>query len=83
MLPVQPGDLTDPARREFFSERAILRIVENGSPGTPMFGWKEVLTESSMRAVVAHLLTLTRPKLVTPQRDGPRGETLEPKDINR
>ncbi len=58
MLPIQPGNLTDPERAAYFSSRAKLWIVAEGSPGTPMFGWKEVLTEEDIRAVVAHLETL-------------------------
>ena len=58
LLPVPPGDLADPRRAAFFSERAKLRIVADGSPGTPMVGWKGVLTEADRRAVIAHLRTL-------------------------
>lgn len=58
MLPIQPGNLTDPERAAYFSGQAKLWIVAEGSPGTPMFGWKEVLTEEDIRAVVAHLGTL-------------------------
>ncbi|MCH8315431.1 MAG: cytochrome c [Planctomycetes bacterium] len=58
MLPIQPGNLTDPERAAYFSGQAKLWIVAEGSPGTPMFGWKEVLTEEDIQAVVAHLGTL-------------------------
>ncbi|MAD81029.1 MAG: hypothetical protein CMJ50_09345 [Planctomycetaceae bacterium] len=83
MLPVQPGDLTDPARHAFFSERAKLRIVAEGSPGTPMFGWKEVLTEEYVRAVVAYLSTLVRSELVTPVREKPKEAPVEPMEGDR
>lgn len=58
MLPTPPGNLTDPDRATYFSGQAKLWIVAEGSPGTPMFGWKEVLTEEDIRAVVAYLGTL-------------------------
>ncbi len=58
MLPVQPGDLTDPQRAAFFSEPAQIRIVKEGIEGTPMFGWKDVLEAEDLRAVVAYLRTL-------------------------
>ncbi|HJN13393.1 MAG TPA: cytochrome c [Pirellulaceae bacterium] len=83
MLPVQPGDLTDPARHAFFSEQAKLHIVAEGSPGTPMFGWKEILTEENMRAVVAHLATLVRSELVTPEREKSKAAPVEPKEGDR
>ena len=57
-LPVAPGDLTDPDRAAFFSERAELRIVAAGSAGTPMMAWKGVLSPRDLRAVIAHLETL-------------------------
>ncbi len=62
MLPTQPGNLSDPERAAYFSGRAKLWIVAEGSPGTPMFGWKEVLTEEDIEAVVAYLETLVRAK---------------------
>jgi mono/diheme cytochrome c family protein len=58
MLPIPPGSLKDPERAAFLSERAKLRIIRDGSEGTPMTGWKDVLTESEMRAVLAHVQTL-------------------------
>jgi len=60
ILPVEPGDLTDPARAGFYSDRAKLHIVANGSEGTPMIGWSEVLSEESLRATVAHIDVLIR-----------------------
>ena len=58
MLPVQPVDLADPEQAGFFSARANLWILSEGSPGTPMVAWKGVLDEASMRAVLAHMETL-------------------------
>ena len=40
LLPIAPGDLTDPERAAFFSERARLAIIADGIAGTPMVGWK-------------------------------------------
>ncbi|MDP6540067.1 MAG: c-type cytochrome [Planctomycetota bacterium] len=59
-LPVEPGDLADPARAGFFSERAKLSIVAEGSPDTPMTGWQEGLEERTMIAVLDHMRTLVR-----------------------
>jgi len=58
MLPIPPGSLKDPVRAAFLSDRAKLRIIRDGSEGTPMLGWKDVLTEPEMRAVFAHVQTL-------------------------
>jgi hypothetical protein len=60
-LPVEPGDLADPRRASFFSERAKLWILAEGSAGTPMTGWKEALDERMLIAVLAHMRTLVRP----------------------
>ncbi len=60
-LPVEPGDLADPERAAFFSERAKLWLVAEGSRGTPMTGWKEGLDEATMIAVLDHMRTLVRP----------------------
>ncbi|MQA90463.1 MAG: c-type cytochrome [Gemmatimonas sp.] len=37
----------------------ILRIIDNGMPGTAMPGWRETLGNSDRRALVAHLKTLS------------------------
>lgn len=58
LLPVPPGDLRDPVRARFFSERAKLAIIADGIEGTPMIGWKDLLNEAEMRGVLAHLRTL-------------------------
>ncbi len=72
MLPVPPGDLTDPEVDSFFSARGKLAIVTDGSPGTPMIGWKDVLEKESDRiAVLAYLQTL-----VTQSRDS---QSVNPK----
>lgn len=60
MLPVPPGDLTDPERAAFYSDAAKLRIVAEGSEGTPMFPWQDVLSDEDLLAVTSYLLTLTK-----------------------
>jgi mono/diheme cytochrome c family protein len=60
MLPVPPGDLTDPERAAFYSDAARLRIVAEGIDGTPMFAWRDVLGEEDLFAVTSYLLTLVR-----------------------
>ena len=44
----------------FYSDRARLTILSEGSEGTPMFGWKDILSESDRYAVLAHLRFLAR-----------------------
>ena len=58
MLAAEPGDLSDPERAAFFSERAKLWILAEGSPGTPMAAWNAVLDEPDMEALVAYMATL-------------------------
>jgi len=58
MLPVPPGNLRDPVRAAFYSDRAKLRIIRDGSEDTPMLGWKHVLNEPELHAVLAHARTL-------------------------
>ena len=60
MLPVPPGDLTDPERAAFYSDAAKLRIVAEGSEGTPMFPWRDILSEEDLFAVTSYLLILTK-----------------------
>jgi len=43
---VRPPDLADPATAAFFSDRAKLTIIDEGSAGTPMIGWGRMLDES-------------------------------------
>jgi mono/diheme cytochrome c family protein len=38
----------------------LLYVIRHGIPGTAMWGFKDRMTEDQMRAVVAHLRTLTR-----------------------
>jgi mono/diheme cytochrome c family protein len=59
-LLVAPGDLSDPARAAFFSERARLEIIRKGIPSTPMFGWEGTLGEDDLFAVFVALRYLNR-----------------------
>jgi mono/diheme cytochrome c family protein len=58
LLALEPGDLTDPERAEIFSDEERIEFITEGIEGTPMIGWKDVLSEEEIRAVYAYLRSL-------------------------
>ena len=58
-LSLPPPSLVDPRTRSFFSDRAKLEIITNGTYGTPMVGWNEMLDEEERLAVLHFLNTLS------------------------
>lgn len=50
-LAVGPGDFSDPLAASFFSDRARLEILRNGSPGTTMGAFSELLEEDDLAVV--------------------------------
>jgi len=58
-LSLPPASLVDPESRSFFSERAKLEIIADGTYGTPMVGWSEMLDEEERLAVLHFVNTLS------------------------
>jgi high-affinity iron transporter len=54
----RPASLVDPATAAFFSDRAQLRIIETGVPGTAMVGWADVLDAADRRNVFLHIRSM-------------------------
>lgn len=65
-LVAPPGDLSDPVRAAFLSDRARLQIVRDGIPGTPMVGWQAVLDDGQVLEVFHHVRSL----VASPRNDG-------------
>lgn len=55
-------DLTSPELQERMSDEAIARQVQHGSPNQKMPSFASVLSDAQVRAVVAHVRTLGRPR---------------------
>ncbi len=70
-LTVPPGDLTDPERAGFYSDAAKLEIMREGIAGSPMVGWREVVTDENLLAVFQYVRTLSDPSTM------PTGTTAE------
>ncbi len=49
-------------RGRTFSNRYLYRIIEEGIPASSMGGWKEVLTEAQIGALVAYIRSLAEPQ---------------------
>jgi mono/diheme cytochrome c family protein len=58
LLTTDPGDMTDRERAEFFSDRERIRFIADGMDGTPMIGWKEVLSDEEILAVYGYFCSL-------------------------
>jgi cytochrome c len=59
LLAIEPPDLTDPAQAGFFSDSAKLQIIADGLPGTPMIGWKSMLSEQERLDVLQFMRSLS------------------------
>lgn len=59
ILPIKPADHTNPEKMDTLSNDQILKIVRDGDPHSYMPGWKSVLTEAEIRAVVSYLRLLS------------------------
>jgi mono/diheme cytochrome c family protein len=70
-LAVPPADLSDPAQRSFFSERAKLEIVRQGIPGSAMIGWAGMVTDEESLGLVHFLGELVA-------ESGPPSKSAEP-----
>ncbi len=57
-LPQKPADFTDPAHSAYYSDQGRLYIIKNGVEGTPMVGWKDILSEEEILAVYAYVRSL-------------------------
>jgi mono/diheme cytochrome c family protein len=57
-LSLPPPSLADPETASFFSDQAKLEIIANGSYGTPMVGWSEMLNKEERLAVLHFVKTL-------------------------
>jgi len=60
LLGTPPPDLSDPTQAGYFSGRAKLLIVVEGSSGTPMIGWGQMLGEQERLEVLHFMETLVR-----------------------
>lgn len=55
-----PADLSNPAVANFYSEQARIEIIRNGIRGTPMKGWRGLLSEDDILAVFMYTRTLIK-----------------------
>ena len=58
MLRPPPSSLVDPQSAGFFSDRAQIEIIRNGSPGTTMIGWSGVLSDEDVQNVFFYTRSL-------------------------
>jgi mono/diheme cytochrome c family protein len=54
-LEVDPGDLTDTADLLFTTDHERMELIAEGLEGSPMIGWKDVLTDEEIAAVNAYM----------------------------
>ncbi len=55
LLTVDPGDLTDRNSLVFTTDHERMQVIAEGLPGSPMIGWKDVLSDEEIAAVNAYL----------------------------
>ena len=60
VLTTRPPDLTDPTTASFFSDQAKLKIIADGIPATPMFGWSLAMEDNEQIAVLHFMNTLVQ-----------------------
>jgi len=60
MLTVEPGDLTDPDAVAFATDPGRKQVIAEGIDGSPMIGWKEVLTDREIEVVNGYLRYLLK-----------------------
>jgi mono/diheme cytochrome c family protein len=60
LLTAEPGDLTDPERAEFFSDSDRIQFIADGMEGTPMIGWKDVLSDEEIVSVYGYFCSLAQ-----------------------
>jgi mono/diheme cytochrome c family protein len=54
----KPRDHTDAAYMNSRTDEQLLDVIRNGKPGTGMAGWKGVLSEQEIHAVLKHVRSL-------------------------
>lgn len=59
-LPTKPADFTDPEHSAYYSDAGRIHIIEKGSPGTPMVGWEQILSEEQIRSVYGYVKSLRK-----------------------
>jgi len=58
LLMIAPGDLTDPETLVFTTDSERATVIAEGIDGSPMIGWKELLSAEEIEAVSRYLRSL-------------------------
>jgi mono/diheme cytochrome c family protein len=58
LLTSDPGDLTDPDALVFTTDRERIQVIAEGIEGSPMIGWKAVLSAAEIEALNGYLRSL-------------------------
>jgi mono/diheme cytochrome c family protein len=62
LLTIETTDLTDPDAIVFDTDRERMEVIAEGIDGSPMIGWKEVLTEREIGLVNGYLRSILKPR---------------------
>jgi mono/diheme cytochrome c family protein len=62
LLTIETTDLTDPDAIVFDTDRERMQVIAEGLEGSPMIGWKEVLTEREIGILNGYLRYILKPK---------------------
>lgn len=59
ILPIKPADHTNATKMDKLSNDALLKVVRDGGSDSLMPGWKNVLSESEIKAVISYIRLLS------------------------